>query len=81
MTADSGSALTADSGSALFNGTADSAFALFNGLNAAFMPFQPHESGIQALRSVAGEASVTKARFLCTPKPTARCARTTITIS
>jgi hypothetical protein len=41
-------------------------------LNAAFMSFQPHESGIHALRSVAGEASVTKARFRCTPKPTAQ---------
>jgi hypothetical protein len=32
-------------------------------LNAAFMSFQPHEGGIQALRSGAGEAKVTKARF------------------
>jgi hypothetical protein len=61
--------------------TADSALALFNGLNAVFMSFQPYESGIQALRSGAGEASVMKARFRCTPKPTARRVRTTITIS
>jgi len=36
-------------------------------LNAAFKSFQPHEGGIQALRSVAGEASVTKGHFWCTP--------------
>jgi hypothetical protein len=61
--------------------TADSGLALFNGMNAAFMSFQPHESGIHALRPVAGEASVTKARFRCTAQPTARRVRTTITIS
>jgi len=34
-------------------------------VNAAFMSFQPHESGIHAIWSGAGEASVTKVRFRC----------------
>jgi hypothetical protein len=38
-------------------------------MNAAFMSFQPHESGIHAVRSGAGEASVTKVRFRCAPHP------------
>jgi hypothetical protein len=54
---------------------------LFNGMDAAFMSFQPRESGIHALRSVADEASVTKARFRCTPGLTARRVRTTINLS
>jgi hypothetical protein len=29
-------------------------------MNAAFMSFKPHESGIHAVRSGAGEASVTE---------------------
>jgi hypothetical protein len=32
-------------------------------MNAAFMSSQQHERGIHALRSGAGEASVTKVRF------------------
>jgi hypothetical protein len=32
-------------------------------VDAAFMSFQPHESGIHALQSGAGEASVTEVRF------------------
>jgi hypothetical protein len=31
-------------------------------LNAAFMSFEPHESGVHAVWSGAGEASVTKVR-------------------
>jgi hypothetical protein len=34
-------------------------------VNAAFMAFQPHESGIHAVWFGAGEASVTKVRFRC----------------
>jgi hypothetical protein len=37
-------------------------------VNAAFMSFQPHESGIHAVRSVAGEASVTEVRFWRAPQ-------------
>jgi hypothetical protein len=36
-------------------------------MDAAFMSFQPHESGIHAVWSGAGEASVTKVRFKGTP--------------
>ena len=44
--------------------TPDSGPALsFNDMNAAFMSFQPHESGIHAVWSGAGEASVTEVRF------------------
>jgi hypothetical protein len=32
-------------------------------MNAAFMSFQPHESGIHAVWLGAGEASVTEVRF------------------
>jgi hypothetical protein len=32
-------------------------------MNAAFMSFQPHESGIHAVWPGAGEASVTEVRF------------------
>jgi hypothetical protein len=32
-------------------------------VNAAFMSFEQHESGIHAVRSGAGEASVTEVRF------------------
>jgi hypothetical protein len=42
---------------------------LFNGINAAFMPFQPRESGIHAVWSEAGGASVTEVRFGCTRRP------------
>jgi hypothetical protein len=38
-------------------------------MNAAFMSFQPHESGIHAVWLGAGEANVTKVRFRCTPRP------------
>jgi hypothetical protein len=34
-------------------------------VNAAFMPFQPHEGGIHAVWSGAGEASATEVRFQC----------------
>ena len=37
-------------------------------MNAAFMSFQPRESGIHAVRSGAGEASVTEVRFWCAPQ-------------
>jgi hypothetical protein len=40
-------------------------------MDAAFMSFQPHESGIHAVRSGAGEASVTRVRFWCAPRPPA----------
>jgi hypothetical protein len=40
--------------------------------NAAFMSSQPRDSGIHALRSGAGEASVTEVRFRCAPRPVAR---------
>jgi hypothetical protein len=46
-------------------------------MNAAFMSFQPHESGIHAVWSGAGEASVTKVRFRCAQRPVARRGRTT----
>jgi hypothetical protein len=36
-------------------------------MDAAFMSFQPHESGIHAVWPGAGEASVTKVRFKGTP--------------
>jgi hypothetical protein len=32
-------------------------------MNAAFMSFQPHETGVHAVWSGAGEASVTEVRF------------------
>jgi hypothetical protein len=41
-------------------------------VNAAFMSFQPHESGIHAVWPGADEDSVTKVRFRCTPRPAAR---------
>jgi hypothetical protein len=47
-------------------------------MNAAFMPFQPRESGIHAVWPGAGEASVTEARFRCAPRLAARRERTTI---
>ena len=47
-------------------------------VNAAFMSFQPHESGIHAVWSGAGEADVTEVRFRCTPQPVARRERTKI---
>jgi hypothetical protein len=47
-------------------------------VNAAFMSFQPHESGIHAVWPGAGEASVTEVRFRCTPRPAARPERTKI---
>jgi hypothetical protein len=50
-------------------------------MNAAFMPFQPHEGGIHAVWSAAGEASVTEVRFRCTPRPVAERERTTINLS
>jgi hypothetical protein len=34
-------------------------------MNAAFMSFQPHESGIHAVWPGAGEGSVTEVRFRC----------------
>jgi hypothetical protein len=36
-------------------------------MNAAFMSFQPHDSGIHAVWSGAGESSVTEVRFRCAP--------------
>jgi hypothetical protein len=47
---------------------------LFNGMNAAFMSFQPLTliSGIHAVWSDAGEASVTEVRFRCAPRPVVR---------
>jgi hypothetical protein len=50
-------------------------------MNAAFMPFQPRESGIHAICPGAGEASVTEVRFRCAPRPVARRERTTINSS
>jgi hypothetical protein len=47
-------------------------------MNAAFMSFQPRESGIHAIWSGAGEASVTEVRFRCALRPVARRERTTI---
>jgi hypothetical protein len=47
-------------------------------MNAAFMSFQPHESGIHAVWSGAGEGSLTEVRFWCAPRPVARGERTTI---
>jgi hypothetical protein len=37
-------------------------------MNAAFMSFQPHESGIHAVWFGAGEASVTEVRFRRAPR-------------
>jgi hypothetical protein len=37
-------------------------------VNAAFMSFQPHESGIHAVWPGAGEVSVTEVRFRCAPQ-------------
>jgi hypothetical protein len=39
------------------------------GMNAAFMSFQPHESGIHAVWPGLGEVSVTEAHFRCAPRP------------
>jgi hypothetical protein len=50
-------------------------------VNAAFMSFQLHESGIHAVRPGAGEASVIKVRFWCAPRPMARRERTMINFS
>jgi hypothetical protein len=36
-------------------------------VNAAFMSFEQHESGIHAVWPDAGEGSVTKVRFRCAP--------------
>jgi hypothetical protein len=49
-------------------------------MNAAFMSFQPHESGNHALWPGAGEASVVKVRFWCVLRPVARRERTTINL-
>jgi hypothetical protein len=53
----------------------------FYDMNAAFMSFQPHESGIHAVRSGAGEGSVTEVRFRCAQRPAARRERTTINLA
>jgi hypothetical protein len=50
-------------------------------LDAAFMSFQPHERGIHAVWSGADEASVTKVRFRCEPRPVARRERITINLN
>jgi hypothetical protein len=50
-------------------------------MDAAFMSFQPRESGIHAVWSGAGEASVTEVRFQYAPQPVARRERTTINSS
>jgi hypothetical protein len=49
-------------------------------MNAAFMSFQRHEGGIHAVRSGAGEASVTEVRFRRAPWPAARREWTTINL-
>jgi hypothetical protein len=41
-------------------------------VNAAFMSFEQHGSGIHAVRSGAGEASVTEVLFRCARRPVAR---------
>jgi hypothetical protein len=41
-------------------------------MNAAFMSFQPHESGIHAVWSGAGEARGTEVRFRCAALAAAR---------
>jgi hypothetical protein len=64
-------AVTADTGSA---------GPLYDREDAAFMPFQPHESGIHAVLSGTGEASVTEVRFRRVLRPTARRERTTINL-
>jgi hypothetical protein len=50
-------------------------------MNAAFMSFQPRDSGIYAVWPGAGEASVTEVRFRCEARPVARRERTTINSS
>jgi hypothetical protein len=50
-------------------------------LNAAFMSFEPHESGIHAVRSGAGGASVTEAHFRRALRLVARRERTKINLS
>jgi hypothetical protein len=50
-------------------------------VDAAFMLFQPHESGIHAVWTGAGEASVTKVCFRRAPQPVARRERTMINSS
>ena len=47
-------------------------------MNAAFMAFQPHESGIHALWPGAGEVSVTEVHYRCAPRAVARRERITI---
>jgi hypothetical protein len=49
-------------------------------MNAAFMSSQPRESGIHAVWTDAGEASVTEVRFRRAPQPTARPERTKINL-
>jgi hypothetical protein len=51
------------------------------GMNAAFMSFQPHESGIHAVWPGAGEARGAEVRFRCAPRPAAGCERTKINLS
>jgi hypothetical protein len=50
-------------------------------MNAAFMSFQAHESGIHAVWPGAGGASVTKVCFRRVPRPVARRERTKINSS
>jgi hypothetical protein len=47
-------------------------------MNAAFMSFQPHESGIHAVWSGAGEARGTEVGFGCAPRAVARRERTPV---
>jgi hypothetical protein len=49
-------------------------------VNAAFMSFQPHDSGIHAVWFGAGEASVTEVRFRCAPQARGERERTTINL-
>jgi len=46
--------------------------AAFYDMKAAFMSYQPHESGIHAIWLGAGEASVTEVRFRCVLRPATR---------
>ena len=64
--------VTADPGPALSS---------YDIMNAAFMSSQPHESGIHAVWSDAGEAGVTEVRFRRAVRAAARRERTTINLS
>jgi hypothetical protein len=59
----------------------DATSTLLDDVDAAFMSFQPHESGIHAVWSGAGEGSVTGVGFRGAPRAAARRERTTINLS